>query len=58
MTTKNVAPAPPPKFSRSQLRALRALRDRYQQHGDLFSPREEQHLQFLRWLYASGRLEP
>lgn len=43
--------------SREQ-RALRALRTRYQSHGDLFTNDELARLQFVRWLVHTGRLAP
>lgn len=35
--------------------ALVALRARYRESRDLFSPREMAHLRFLRWLVQTGR---
>lgn len=45
-------------FSRSEWRAIRALRDRYRPHHDLFSAREVARLYFVRWLYRLGRFVP
>jgi hypothetical protein len=39
-------------------RALLALRMHYQQTGDLFTTAELARLQFVRWLYRTGRLTP
>lgn len=36
--------------------ALHALRARYRESRDIFSPRELAHLHFLRWLVQTGRL--
>jgi hypothetical protein len=36
--------------------ALHALRARYRESRDLFSPREMARLCFLRWLVQTGRL--
>jgi hypothetical protein len=43
-------------FTESEARALEALRLRFQQDHDLFSPREWAHIRFLRWLVSTGRL--
>jgi hypothetical protein len=45
-------------FSDEEMRALEALRFRFQQDHDLLSSRERMHLSFLRWLVRSGRLVP
>ncbi len=45
-------------FTRSEWRALRAMRRRYRQDRDLFSARERERLSFWCWLYTSGRVEP
>jgi hypothetical protein len=44
-------------FTRDEQEALELLRARYQQGGDQWAPRELARLDFLRWLYRSGRLE-
>ncbi len=50
-------------FSGDELQSLLRLRERYEQ-GDLnvrdeeFSEEERARLQFVRWLYRSGRVEP
>ena len=44
------------RFSRTEWRALRTLRDRYRQDRDLFSARERERLSFVRWLYCMGRV--
>ena len=58
MATGTMTTATPTTLTRREQRALRALRARYQQHQDLFSQRELAHLQFLRWLFQTGRLVP
>ena len=45
-------------FTGEEWRTLRSLRRRYQQDHDLFSATERARLDFVRWLYQSGRLEP
>lgn len=42
--------------TRSEQRALRALRRRFATDHDLFSSEEMARLRFLRWLYQSGQL--
>ena len=54
MTTETAITTRISTFSPAEKRALRALRTRYQQDGDLFSRRERAHLLFLRWLYQTG----
>jgi hypothetical protein len=47
------------QFTRTQRRALCALRRAYQQqHGDLFNGAELARLRFLRWLCQTERLVP
>jgi hypothetical protein len=43
-------------FSDREVRALEALRIRFQQDHDLFSAQERAHLRFLRWLVRTGRI--
>lgn len=45
-------------FTAREWQALRALRDRYARHRDLFAARDIAHLHFLRWLVQTGRLQP
>jgi hypothetical protein len=45
-------------FNCIQQRALRSMRARYGQDRDLFGDAERARLQFVRWLYESGRLVP
>jgi hypothetical protein len=45
-------------WSAEERRALRALRLRYQQGGDLLTTAELARLQFVRWLYRTGQLVP
>ena len=45
-------------FSRTELRDLDTLRDRYRQTRDLFGAQEFGRLNFVRWLYGSGHLVP
>ena len=56
MTTETAVTTRISTFSPAEKRALRALRTRYQQDGDLFSRRERAQLLFLRWLYQTGQL--
>jgi hypothetical protein len=58
MTTQTSTAAHAATFTRPQWRALRALRERYQQDRDLFSARSRARLRFVRWLYRTGRLVP
>lgn len=44
-------------FSPAEREVLVALRARYQTVGDL-TPDEVARLQFVRWLYQTGRVEP
>jgi len=44
-------------FSPREWTGLFTLRRRYQHDRDLFSPRELDHLRFIRWLHATGRLD-
>jgi hypothetical protein len=52
-----LTPAADPTFSRGEWTALAALRVRYHRDRDLFSPCEIARLEFVRWLYRTGRLE-
>jgi len=47
-----------PEFTAYTWHLLRGLRTRYQRDRDLFSSRECARLEFLRWLYRTGRLVP
>jgi hypothetical protein len=58
MATRTTTPQTTITFTRREWHALGALRARYAQHSDLFSPTELAHLQFIRWLYRNGRLVP
>jgi hypothetical protein len=49
--------APGFNFSPREWTGLFTLRRRYQHDRDLFSPRELDHLRFIRWLHATGRLD-
>lgn len=44
-------------FTDEETRALEAVRIRFQQDHDVLDARERAHLDFLRWLVRSGRLE-
>jgi hypothetical protein len=55
--TTNAATSDELTFTSDEQEALARLRARYQQGGDQWAPRELAHLEFLRWLYRSGRLE-
>jgi hypothetical protein len=57
-TTQSVDSASASPFSTTEWSILRELRDRYQQHQDLFSAREIAYLRFQRWLYQTGRIGP
>ena len=54
LTTTSTAPTLTP----AERRALRALRARYHQDRDLFTPTEMARLRFLHWLAQTGRLMP
>jgi hypothetical protein len=43
-------------FTAEEARSLLALRIRFQEDRDLFSPRERAHLLFLRWQVRTGHL--
>ena len=47
-----------PEFTAHTWHLLRDLRTRYQQDRDLFNSRERARLEFLRWLYRTGRPVP
>ncbi|HET9016523.1 MAG TPA: hypothetical protein VFN57_13070 [Thermomicrobiaceae bacterium] len=49
-------PAGPAALTPAERAALRDLRERYRETGDLFSARELEHLRFVRWCRAHGRL--
>jgi hypothetical protein len=50
--------ATPSNYGAATWSALQRLRLRFQQNHDLWTPREEAHLRFLRWLVDTGRLIP
>ena len=54
-TPTNIAMA---TFSRSELQSLNALRERYRQDRDMFTPPELARLHFMRWLARTGQLTP
>jgi hypothetical protein len=54
-TPTNIAMA---TFSRSELQILHALRERYGQDRDIFTPPELARLRFMRWLARTGQLTP
>jgi hypothetical protein len=56
MTTPPTSTTPIPEATRAQQRAFCRLRDRYQHDHDRFTPQEWNHLLFLRWLSAGGRI--
>jgi hypothetical protein len=56
--TTPIAPIPASTFTEAEWQTLRALQMRYQQDHDHFSERERARLQFVRWLYQTGRLRP
>lgn len=60
MTTDTYAPAASTEIADTAegKAALYALRARYRESRDLFSPRELAHLRFLRWLVRTGNLAP
>ena len=43
-------------FSRSELQTLHALRERYRQDRDIFTPQELARLRFMRWLARTDQL--
>jgi hypothetical protein len=43
-------------FTKTERDTLRALRARYQDNQDIFSPEEMARLRFQRWRYETGRL--
>jgi hypothetical protein len=43
-------------FNTDELTALNRLRTRYDESRDAFSAEEKARLEFLRWLYRSGKL--
>lgn len=45
-------------WSVDQRDALLVLRTRYQQTRDLFTAAELERMQFVRWLYRTGKLTP
>jgi hypothetical protein len=56
MTTQAASQSPVLPFAPDEWQKLGALRTRYQQDHDLFSPREMERLRFMHWLHHSGRL--
>jgi hypothetical protein len=48
----------PMLFTPPQWQALKDLRTRYHATGDDLSQAELERLQFMRWLYRTGRLQP
>jgi hypothetical protein len=62
MTTQTPTPTAPastaPAFTPAERRALQALRTRYHEDRDLFTPSEMARLLFLRWMAHTGRLVP
>ena len=54
-TPTNIAMA---TFSQSELQILHALRERYCQDRDIFTPPELARLRFMRWLARMGQLTP
>lgn len=56
MTTTGSATTTTSPFSSREQAALHALRARFPQGHELFSPQELAQLCFLRWLYQTGRL--
>ncbi len=47
-----------PSFTSEELAALQRLQAGYQSAGDFLTPDEVARLQFVRWLYQTGRVEP
>jgi hypothetical protein len=56
MTRRIVATIEQSTFSLPEQQKLEALRHRYGDDHDLFSPQEKERLCFLRWLFQSGRI--
>lgn len=56
MTRRIVATIEQTTFTVPEQQKLEALRHRYGADHDIFTPQEREHLQFLRWLYRSGRV--
>jgi hypothetical protein len=54
-TPTNIAMA---TFSQSELQILHALRERYRQDRDIFTPPELARLRFMCWLTHTGHLTP
>jgi hypothetical protein len=50
------AEAPAPGFTAAEWRTLRSLQARYSGSRDLFSQKQLDRLQFIRWLAQDGRL--
>lgn len=50
--------APDTQFTLAEQQSLQALRARYGADQDLFTRTERAHLEFLRWLVRTGRLDP
>ncbi len=45
-------------FNQAEWSTIEALKDRYRADHDLFTAQERARLEFVRWLYQSGRLQP
>jgi hypothetical protein len=58
MTTHTPTNTATATFSRSELHILHALRERYRQDRDIFTPPELARLRFMRWLARTGHLTP
>jgi hypothetical protein len=58
MTTHTPTNTAMATFSRSELQILHALRERYRQDRDIFTPPELARLRFMHWLVRTGHLTP
>ena len=58
MTTHTPTNTTMATFSRSELQILHALRERYGQDRDIFTPPELARLRFMRWLTRTDQLTP
>lgn len=56
MTAKTSSGTLKGSFTKTELASLRALRARYQENHDIFSPEEMARLRFQLWRYETGRL--
>lgn len=54
MSTGTTTQSTTTTFTRTERRALRAVRARFQDNYDLFSAHELARLRFLRWFHHSG----